>query len=148
MLSCRLGLPEVRERELNAAFAGAAFDAAAYAAQLEREPLWRGGWLRLMDQLEAQGRGSEALRAGIRALSLFSSPDVQSRLLRLLRKEGLQEQLVEFMRGLEEGRDAGEDSASRRALVQAARRKAYADGDTVLADLLNAWLLDYGKIRN
>ena len=56
--------------------------------------------------------------------------------------------MVEFMRGLEEGRDAGEDSASRRALVQAARRKAYADGDTVLADLLNAWLLDYGKIRN
>ena len=101
-----------------------------------------------MDQLEAQGRGSEALRAGIRALSLFSSPDVQSRLLRLLRKEGLQEQLAEFMRGLEEGRDAGEDSASRRALVQATRRKAYADGDTVLADLLNAWLLDYGKIRN
>lgn len=56
-LSCRLGLPEVRERELDAAFAGAAFDAAACVAQLEREPLWRGGWLRLMDQLEAQGRG-------------------------------------------------------------------------------------------
>lgn len=68
--------------------------------------------------------------------------------MRLLRKEGLQEQMVEFMRGLEEDRDAGEDSASRRALVQAARRKAYADGDTALADLLNAWLLDYGKIRN
>lgn len=148
MLSCRLSLPEVRERELDAAFAGAAFDAAACVAQLEREPLWRGGWLRLMDQLEAQGRGPDALRAGVRALSFFSSPDVQSRLLRLLRKEGLQEQLVEFMRGLEEGRDTGEDSASRRALVQAARRKAYADGDTVLADLLNAWLLDYGKIRN
>ena len=70
-LSCRLGLPEVRERELDAAFAGAAFDAAACVAQLEREPLWRGGWLRLMDQLEAQGRGPDALRAGVRALSFF-----------------------------------------------------------------------------
>ena len=148
MLSCRLSLPEVRERELDVAFAGAAFDAAACVAQLEREPLWRGGWLRLMDQLEAQGRGPDALRAGVRALSFFSSPDVQSRLLRLLRKEGLQEQMVEFMHGLEEDRDAKGDSALRHAFVQAARRKAYADGDTALADLLNAWLLGYGKIRN
>lgn len=36
------------------------------------------------------------------------------------------------------------DAAPYRPLVQEARRRAYAEGDTLLAELLNAWLLRYG----
>ena len=40
---------------------------------------------------------------------------------------------------------ARKDEPSRRVLVQRARRKAYADGDTYLAGLLGHWLERYGK---
>ena len=145
-LSCWLALPEAQERELGAAFSGTDFDAAACAAQLEREPLWRGGWLLLMDQLEAEGKRRDALAAGVRAMHFFSQPDVRNRLLRLLRKAGLHEQMAQFARGIEEYMQAArKDEPSRRVLVQRARRKAYADGDTYLAGLLGHWLERYGK---
>ncbi|MGE9985182.1 glycosyltransferase family 2 protein [Desulfovibrio sp. SGI.169] len=145
-LSCWLALPETRERELDAAFSGASFDAAACAAQLEREPLWRGGWLSLMDHLEAGGRWNEARMIGERALHFFSQADVKKRLLRLLRKLGLREQMAQRARDLEEDmRAAQADGPSRRALVQGARREAYAEGDAYLAALLSDWLEHYGK---
>lgn len=145
-LSCWLALPETRERELTAAFSGADLDAAACAAQLEREPLWRGGWLLLMDRLEAEGRWNEVLAACRRALYFFPQPDVKKRLLRLLRKQGLREQMAQCARDMEEDlRAAQADVPSRRALVQGTRRKAYADGDTYLAELLSHWLERYGK---
>mgnify|MGYP000225950247 CR=1 FL=1 len=76
-LSCRLGLPEVRERELDAAFAGAAFDAAACVAQLEREPLWRGAG---SDSWTSWRPRAGGLTPCVRAYApvFFSSPDVQT----------------------------------------------------------------------
>ena len=83
---------------------------------------------------------------GERALHFFSQADVKKRLLRLLRKLGLREQMAQRARDLEEDmRAAQADGPSRRALVQGARREAYAEGDAYLAALLSDWLEHYGK---
>lgn len=145
-LFCSLALPETRERELDATFSGTTFDAAACAAQLEREPLWRGGWLLLMDHLEAAERWSEALTTGVRAMRFFSQPEVKRRLLRLLRKQGLREEMAQLAHVMEaDMRAAQKDDPTRRARVQRMRRKACAEDDAYLAELLGGWLERYGQ---
>lgn len=142
-LACWLTLPEAREQELNATFAGAAFDEAACRAQLEKEPLWRGGWLLLMDYLDKQGRMGEALEAGLRCVDFFPERQIWGRLLHLARKAGVHAALPGLMQRIRE--DEESDPAASLSRVRAARRKAYADGDRLLAELLDGWLLRYAR---
>lgn len=141
-LSCWTALTESREQALNAAIDGKEFDEAACRAQLEQEPLWLGGRLLLMARLEEQGRTRAALSEGMTALRFFPQVELQTRLLRLARKEGLHDALPLLIRSMQA--ELQGDAAPYRPLVQEARRRAYAEGDTLLAELLNAWLLRYG----
>lgn len=141
-LSCWTALSESREQALNAACAGKAFDEAACRALLEEEPLWLGGRLLLMQRLEEQGQRPAALAAGMAALRFFPQAELQRRVLRLARKEGLHDALPPLIRSVQ---TELEDNAERcRPQVQGARRRAYAEGDTALAEILNAWLARYG----
>ncbi|WP_241159548.1 glycosyltransferase family 2 protein [Desulfovibrio sp. ZJ200] len=141
-LSCWTALSESREQALNAACAGREFDEAACRALLEQEPLWLGGRLLLMQRLEEQGQRPAALAAGMAALRFFPQVAIQSRVLRLARKEGWHDALPSLIRNVQ---TELEDNADRyRPRVLEARRRAYAGGDMALAGLLNAWLARYG----
>lgn len=141
-LSCWTALSESREQALNAARGGKEFDEAACRALLEQEPLWLGGRLLLMERLEGQGQTRAALAAGMEALRFFPQVEIQSRLLRLARKEGLREALPPLIRSLRSEMEGNADHY--RPLVREARRRAYAEGDTALAEMLNAWLARHG----
>ncbi|WP_165078521.1 MULTISPECIES: glycosyltransferase family 2 protein [unclassified Desulfovibrio] len=140
-LSCWLELPEGPARELAAATAQADGDAVAEA--LTREPLWRGGWLRLMELREAEGRPHEALAAGMRGLRFFPAPELAARLQALTQPQG---ELAEFAKdaaaiaaGIAPPTDPARIAANR-ARLKAARREAYSRGDTALAEVLSGAL--------
>lgn len=141
-LSCWPALSEKREQALNAACAGREFDEAAWRAQLEQEPLWLGGRLLLMQRLEEQGHMRAALAEGMEALRFFPEVAIQSRVLRLARKQGLHDALPPLIQSV---RTELEGNARHyRPLVREARRRAYAQGDAALAEMLNAWLVRFG----
>ena len=140
-LSCWLELPEGPARELATATTRADGDAVAEA--LEREPLWRGGWLRLMELRAAEGRPREALAAGMQGLRFFPAPELAARLQALTHPQG---QLAEFAgdaaaiaAGIAPPSDPDRIAANR-ALLKAARRDALRRGDTTLAEVLTASL--------
>lgn len=141
-LSCWPALGEKREQALNATWAAREFDEAACRAQLEQEPLWLGGRLLLMKRLEEQGQTRAALAEGMTALRFFPEVEIQRRLLRLARKEGLHDALPPLIRSLRTELEGKADQY--RPLVREARRRAYAQGETALAEMLNAWLIRFG----
>ena len=137
-LSCWLELPPERARELAAATAGAGADAVAEA--LEREPLWRGGWERLMALREAEGRPQEALAAGMRALRFFPAPEVVTRLVALTRPDGALAAFAPDVAAIAENLAPPTEPdrrAANLARLRNARREAYARGDTALAEALS-----------
>ena len=137
-LSCWLELPEARARELASATAGA--DGDTVAEMLEREPLWRGGWERLMALREAEGRPREAFNAGIRGLRFFRAPELAARLQTLTQPGGPLEEVAPDAAALAAGMAAPADPdriAANRARLKAARRDAYDRGDTALAEVLS-----------
>ncbi|MDE7241500.1 glycosyltransferase family 2 protein [Desulfovibrio sp.] len=140
-LSCWLELPEAGARELAAATAQADGDAVAEA--LIREPLWRGGWLRLMELREAEGRPREALAAGMQGLRFFPAAELAARLQALTHPQGPLAEFAGDAAAIAAGIAPPTDPdriAANRARLKAARRDAYSRGDTPLADVLNGAL--------
>ena len=136
-LSCWLELPEAAARELEAATAQADGDTVAEA--LIREPLWRGGWLRLMELRAAEGRPREALDAGMQGLRFFPAPELAARLQALTPPQG---PLAEFSGDAADMAPPTDPDriAVNRACIKAARRDAYSRGDTALAEVLTGAL--------
>lgn len=136
-LSCWLELPQEAVRELEATINGA--DADAVEAALEREPLWRAGWLRLMTLRKAEGQPHAALAAGMRGLRFFPAPELVERLQALTRPGS---QLATFAADVAAiaaslGQPADAARIAHYARLRSARRDAYARGDTALAELLS-----------
>lgn len=136
-LSCWLELPDDAARELAAATEGAGADGVAEA--LEREPLWRAGWLRLMALREAEGRPREALAAGMRGLRFFPAPELAARIQRLVGRHAALAELAPTAAAMAADMAPPPDAATRaanRARLKAARRAASNRGDAALAELL------------
>lgn len=140
-LSCWLEVTERAASELEAATAGADGDALAEA--LEREPLWRGGWEKLMAAREAEGKFREALAAGMQGLRFFPAPELARRLLALSRPEhGLSAftpEAAAIAASVAPPTDPDRIAANR-ARLKAARREAAVRGDTALAEVLTSAL--------
>ncbi|MDR2055472.1 MAG: glycosyltransferase family 2 protein [Desulfovibrio sp.] len=148
-LTLWLALREELEKSLNAELAermkAQPSSAAEFLGQrLAEEPLWLDGHLRLMDLLESRGRRREAISAGLSALVFFPLPQVQTRLLRLARREDMTgEELTPLLRRLAEETDSKAEKF--RPVVQAARREARGRGDTLLTRIMDDWLVRYGS---
>jgi hypothetical protein len=146
-LTCWLALPQSREDALNASFEAHQEKSAEFVVEfleqrLPVEPLWLGGHLRLMDALEAGGRKREAMTAALRALDFFPLPQIQMRLTRLARQEGLRKELMPVLERL--AKETNAKSEDFRAVVLTARRNAANNGDLALARIMEEWLLCYG----
>ncbi|MDE5878419.1 MAG: glycosyltransferase family 2 protein, partial [Desulfovibrio sp.] len=138
-LSCWLELPEARACELARTTEHAGAD--AVAETLEREPLWREGWLRLMTMREEEGQPREALAAGMEGLRFFPAPELARRLLSLTRPGTALAALAPEAAGIAAGVAPPTDAdrlAVNRARLRAARREAYERGDSALAEVLSA----------
>jgi GT2 family glycosyltransferase len=145
-LACWLALPQSREDALNAEFEANRKKSAEFAVEfleqrLMTEPLWLGGHLRLIETLEAENRGREALAVTLRALDFFPLPQIQMRLTRLARQECLWEDLMPVLDRLAE--ETNDQSRDFRAVVLTARRNAVNHGDIALARIMEEWLLCY-----
>ena len=140
-LSCWLELPEARAQELAAATERA--DGDAVAEMLAREPLWRGGWARLMALREAEGQPRQAFSAGMEGLRFFPAQELGAHLKALTRPDGPLAELAPEASAIA-ARMAPPAEPDRimanRARLKAARRDAYARGDTALAEALSAAL--------
>ncbi len=144
-LDCWLELPEAAEQKRNAAFdARHSGDEDVCRAELEREPLWRGGWHRLMDMLEARGDMAAALLAATRCVMLMGDEISREKLLRLTAVVEGPDCAASVMAALEAS-GAGSRDGEPRVRVQRGRRAAYATGDCLLAEVFNQWLLRYGR---
>ncbi|MDR2744466.1 MAG: glycosyltransferase family 2 protein [Desulfovibrio sp.] len=106
--------------------------------RLAEEPLWLGGQLGIIDLLESRGRYRKAISAGLSALVFFPLPQVQTRLLRLARQEGMKEEATPLLHRLAEEADSKPEKF--RPVVLAARRKARSRGDTLLTRIMDDWL--------
>ena len=116
--------------------------------QLEREPLWREGWLRLVDWQERDGDLAGALATCQRMLYFFPAPDMYGRMLRLLRKAGMLEQMTQLMQGIRIDMESA-SPAQREEKVRLARNKAAMDGDSLLLTVFDDWLACYaGQVSN
>ncbi len=140
-----LELPEAAEQRRNAAFdAQAPANEEVCRAELEREPLWRGGWHRLTAMLEARGHMTAALLSATRCLMLLGDDVSRENLLRLTAVvEGPDS--AALMRAASSASSGDHREGTPKARVQHARRAAYAAGDTLLAEVFNQWLLRYGR---
>lgn len=141
-LSCWLEVPAERAARLEAGLARQ--DRHAVTRALEREPLWPGGWLRLMSLYEAEGNGRAALETAMRALRFIPSRDVAARLARLARPDGPLAEFAPEAEAISAELGPPADVAQRaanHALVLDAHRSANAAGDTALAALLADWLV-------
>lgn len=140
-LSCWLELPQEGAAALAAATAGA--DGDSVEQTLQREPLWREGWLRLMLLREKEGRPQAALAAGMLGLRFFPTPELVERLKALTRPGGelaaFAPDVAAIAQTLAPPADAAQKAANRGRL-RAARRKAATHGDSALAEMLNAEL--------
>ena len=76
-------LPDAQEERRNKAFDALSASEDVCRLMLEQEPLWRGGWYRLMDMLEAGGNAREALRCAVRCAMFFGDAVSRQRLLAL-----------------------------------------------------------------
>jgi GT2 family glycosyltransferase len=142
-LTIWLSLPEELEQALNAELAermkaGPDLAAAFLEQRLAEEPLWLGGHLRFMDLLESRNQQRKAVAAALSALNFFPLPQVQTRLLRFARQEGMGEELLPLLRRLAE--EADPKAEKFRPVVQAARREARGRGDTLMTRIMDDWL--------
>lgn len=145
-LDCWLELPEAVEQKRNAAFdARPSADEEACRAELEREPLWRGGWRRLVDMLEARGDMAAALLSATRCVMLLGDEASRERLLRLTAAVEGPDSAASVRAALTGPSGADRREGKAKARVQHARRAAYAMGDSLLAEVFNQWLLRYGR---
>ena len=145
-LDCWLELPEAVEQKRNAAFdARPSADEEACRAELEREPLWRGGWRRLVDMLEARGDMAAALLSATRCVMLLGDEASRERLLRLTAAVEGPDSAASVRAALTGPSGADRREGEAKARVQHARRAAYAMGDSLLAEVFNQWLLRYGR---
>jgi GT2 family glycosyltransferase len=145
-LTLWLALSEKSEKSLNAELAermeaGQDPAAAFLERRLAEEPLWLGGHLRFMDLLESRNQRRKAISAGLSALGFFPLPQVQTRLLRLARREGMGEEVAPLLHRLAEEADSKAEKF--RPVVQAARREARGRGDTLLTRIMDDWLARY-----
>ena len=76
-------LPDAQEERRNKAFDALSASEDVCRLMLEQEPLWRGGWHRLMDMLEAGGNAHEALQCAVRCAMFFGDAVSRQRLLAL-----------------------------------------------------------------
>lgn len=76
-------LPDAQEERRNKAFDALSASEDVCRLMLEQEPLWRGGWYRLMDMLEAGGNAREALQCAVRCAMFFGDAVSRQRLLAL-----------------------------------------------------------------
>lgn len=76
-------LPQAQEERRNKAFDALFASDDVCREMLEQEPLWRGGWHRLMDMLEAGGNAREALQCAVRCAMFFGDTVSRQRLLAL-----------------------------------------------------------------
>jgi GT2 family glycosyltransferase len=76
-------LPDAQEERRNRAFDALSASEDVCRLMLEQEPLWRGGWYRLMDTLEAGGNAREALQCAVRCAMFFGDAVSRQRLLAL-----------------------------------------------------------------
>lgn len=142
-----LALPEAKEAARSSDFDAQPSDVQACRSLLEQEPLWRGGWYRLMDMLEAQGKLREALLCATRCAMFFGDAVSSERLLALTGKVEGSESAASLRAALGSSASAmgtEEKLSVSKVRVQQARRAAYAREDALLADILNQWLLRYG----
>ncbi|WP_394026947.1 glycosyltransferase [Desulfovibrio falkowii] len=140
-----LELPEAVEEKRNADF-DARFTAneEACRAELEHEPLWRGGWHRLMDMLEARGDMTAALLSATRCVMFLGDEVSREKLLHLTAAvEG--PDYAASVRAALTGSVGDDLAGAAKARVQRTRRAAYDMGDTLLAEVFNQWLLRYGR---
>lgn len=122
-------LPEEHQQRLNAEFTGKDFDMAACQALLRKEPLWLDGWLLLARQQEQAGDIASAIATLVECLRFMPDKKVYAALSRLVPQAAFEDGACDF--------------ATAKARVQRARRSAYAQGDTALAQLLGQWLVQY-----
>ncbi|MDR2574361.1 MAG: glycosyltransferase family 2 protein [Desulfovibrio sp.] len=145
-LTCWLSLPETREESLDAELEARQkapdFDMAMLEHLLTEEPLWLGGHLRRIDMLEAAGRRRKALAAALSALDFFPLPQIQTRLTRLARREGMRNELAPLLNRLAE--EANSETKAFRPAVRAVRREARNGNDAVLTRIMDDWLTLYG----
>ncbi|MDY0260310.1 MAG: glycosyltransferase family 2 protein [Desulfovibrio sp.] len=76
-------LPDAQEERRNRDFDALSASEETCRLMLEQEPLWRGGWYRLMDMLEAGGNAREALHCAVRCAMFFGDAVSRQRLLAL-----------------------------------------------------------------
>lgn len=107
---------------------------------LEKEPLWREGWLRLARRLADLGRAEEAFAAALRCGRFFPHPEVGALLLRLARALGDPQCLREVMEIVASLPQAHALTEVKRARLRQARRRAIEAGDDLLAGLCARWL--------
>ena len=145
-LTCWLALPETREESLNAELETQQktpdFAITILEHLLTEEPLWLGGRLRFIDMLEAAGHRRKALAAALSALNFFPLPQIQTRLARLARREGMRDELAPLLNRLAE--ETNSKAEAFRPAARAVRREARSRNDVVLTQIMDDWLALYG----
>lgn len=122
-------LPEKQQQRISAEFCGKPFNDEACKALLSTEPLWLEGWLLLARHQELAGDLAAAAATLVECLRLMPDPRVCKQLSQL------------DPQAVFEGGTC--DPATAKVRVQQARRAAYANGDTALAQLLGQWLVQH-----
>ncbi|MDD4701668.1 MAG: glycosyltransferase family 2 protein, partial [Desulfovibrio sp.] len=143
-----LVLPEAREAARSSDFDAHPSDVQSCRNLLEQEPLWRGGWYRLMDMLEAQGSLSEALLCATRCAMFFGDAVSRERLLALTDKAEGPESAAALRAALDSSGTAEQAEAISsifRQQAEQAMAAAHAREDGLLVDILQQWLVRYGR---
>ena len=122
-------LPEEQQQRISAEFCAKPFNSEACKALLRAEPLWLEGWLLLARHQEQAGDLVAATGTLMDCLRLMPDPRVCKALSQL------------DPQAVFEGGTG--DPAMAKVRVQQARRAAYANGDTALAQLLGQWLVEH-----
>jgi len=110
-------LPDVQEERRNKAFDALSASEEACRLMLEQEPLWRGGWYRLMDMLEAGGNAREALQCAVRCAMFFGDAVSRQRLLALTARVEGTDSAVSLRAAFEADASGGQATASPAALA-------------------------------
>ena len=133
-------LPEAEKQRLNMTLTGKSFQEDRCRQELEREPLWRDGWLALADWLEKKGQWDAALQVMSRCIQFVPERDVLLHWLRLGRRDP--DKAAQITRIVEQRNSTPPDAEEH---VRSARQRARTLGDADLEKLLSAWLIQYGR---
>ncbi|MDR2696550.1 MAG: glycosyltransferase family 2 protein, partial [Deltaproteobacteria bacterium] len=142
-LELYLRLPDEREAALTGAFTRA-FDAERCARRLWAEPLWMQGYELLAGNLEARGEWAQAAEWRLQQARQFPLPHIAKALALAAARAGMEQ--VE-QAAVQQTQDQLVKAADGAALAKQAKalslwgRKA---GDTVIAELYDAWLAAQG----